>query len=146
MQAPQNQMTEGTPDTRRMGPRQARWVLASVMLSAAALAGGIGFLRYRSLAELSATPVGRARADILYLEKLARHFTRVVGQPPTEEQGLQALVEVKVVSQIPLDPWGRPYVYKVIRGTGRVISLGRDGVPGGEGEDADIRSADTRGP
>lgn len=47
---------------------------------------------------------------------------------------------------IPLDPWGRPYVYK---SPGRVnadsydlLSLGRDGQPGGTGEDGDVTSWD----
>jgi general secretion pathway protein G len=45
---------------------------------------------------------------------------------------------------VPADPWGNPYVY---RSPGEanpdsydLVSLGRDGAPGGEGEDADIRS------
>ena len=45
---------------------------------------------------------------------------------------------------VPLDPYGRPYVY---RSPGEsnpetydLMSLGRDGVPGGTGEDADITS------
>lgn len=46
--------------------------------------------------------------------------------------------------EVPLDPWGRPYVY---RSPGQVnpesydlLSLGRDGEVGGEGEDGDIES------
>ena len=45
---------------------------------------------------------------------------------------------------VPLDPYGRPYVF---RSPGEsnpetydLMSLGRDGVPGGTGEDADITS------
>ena len=45
---------------------------------------------------------------------------------------------------VPPDPWGRPYLYS---SPGRVnpesydlYSLGRDGKPGGEGEDADLTS------
>jgi general secretion pathway protein G len=45
---------------------------------------------------------------------------------------------------VPLDPYGRPYVY---RSPGEsnpetydLMSLGRDGAPGGTGEDADITS------
>ncbi len=45
--------------------------------------------------------------------------------------------------QLPLDPWGNDYVY-FAPGEGaqpRIVSYGRDGKPGGEGEDADIDSA-----
>jgi general secretion pathway protein G len=41
---------------------------------------------------------------------------------------------------VPVDPWGRPYIYKApgTKGDFDVVSLGRDGRPGGTGEDADI--------
>jgi general secretion pathway protein G len=44
----------------------------------------------------------------------------------------------------PLDPWNRPYAYqspgRVNAGSYDLLSLGRDGQPGGSGEDADITS------
>ena len=47
-----------------------------------------------------------------------------------------------------LDPWKRPYLY-VTPGPGghpyEVLSYGADGQPGGEGENADISSANLRG-
>lgn len=41
---------------------------------------------------------------------------------------------------VPLDPWGNPYVYKVPGENSpyQLLSYGKDGKPGGEGEDADI--------
>ncbi|HUF57700.1 MAG TPA: type II secretion system major pseudopilin GspG [Thermohalobaculum sp.] len=41
-----------------------------------------------------------------------------------------------------IDPWGEPYVYRMPGEHGRfdLMSLGADGVEGGEGEDADIVS------
>lgn len=46
--------------------------------------------------------------------------------------------------EIPLDPWGRSYVYlspgAVNLGSYDLLSYGRDGVEGGEGEDRDIES------
>ena len=41
---------------------------------------------------------------------------------------------------VPIDPWGNPYVYEPPTGGRKlnVISYGKDGVPGGEGDDADI--------
>lgn len=42
--------------------------------------------------------------------------------------------------KIPLDPWKNPYVYEPPVGTDsfRVLTYGKDGAPGGEGDDADI--------
>ena len=45
---------------------------------------------------------------------------------------------------VPLDPWGRPYMYKSPGDANPqgydLITAGRDGQPGGTGEDADIKS------
>ena len=75
------------------------------------------------------------------------------GSYPTTEQGLAALRERPTREPLPAnwrgpylrkavpdDPWGRPYLYRVQSpGTGfELQTLGRDGRPGGEGEDADI--------
>jgi len=75
------------------------------------------------------------------------------GSYPATELGLQALrVKPENVAQwggpylpqdIPLDPWARPYLYKYPGEHGDepdVMSLGADGQPGGEGDDADIVS------
>lgn len=79
---------------------------------------------------------------------------------PTTAQGLEALrvkptagrVPAKYperghMPQIPLDPWGQEYVYvsPAANGQFEIICLGRDGVEGGEGYDADIRSSELAG-
>jgi general secretion pathway protein G len=45
--------------------------------------------------------------------------------------------------EVPLDPWNRPFVYAPptpAHPQARITSLGADGKPGGQGEDADIDS------
>ncbi|WP_339339263.1 type II secretion system major pseudopilin GspG [uncultured Oceanicoccus sp.] len=76
---------------------------------------------------------------------------------PTSDQGLEALVEKPTVDPIPnnwkkggylkalpLDPWGRPYLYlspaEFSDDDYDLYSLGADGVTGGEGQNADIGS------
>lgn len=76
---------------------------------------------------------------------------------PTTEQGLQALRALPTTGEpprnwrgpylrkeVPLDPWGRAYVYvapgQVNPTAYDLYTLGRDGKPGGEGEDADFTS------
>ena len=78
-------------------------------------------------------------------------------QYPSTDQGLAALRIAPTTGDlprnwrgpylrktVPLDPWGRAYVYvapgKVNVGTYDLYSLGRDGKLGGDGEDADITS------
>jgi len=78
------------------------------------------------------------------------------GQPPTSEQGLEALVEEPSSSprpakwqkylnepQVPLDPWKNPYMYDAPGPNGEefyILSYGADGKPGGNNNDADIDS------
>jgi general secretion pathway protein G len=72
---------------------------------------------------------------------------------PTTEQGLAPLrAKPEGLTQwngpylpqdIPNDPWGHPYLYKYPGDHGDepdIISLGSDGAPGGEGNNADIVS------
>ncbi len=72
---------------------------------------------------------------------------------PTTEQGLQALRARPqdlhqwngpyLPKEIPLDQWGRPYLYKFPGEHGDepdIISYGADGQPGGEGNNADAVS------
>jgi len=48
---------------------------------------------------------------------------------------------------VPIDPWGRPYVFKSpgdVNSQGYdLLTYGRDGEPGGRGEDTDITSWDS---
>ena len=41
-----------------------------------------------------------------------------------------------------MDPWGAAYLYENRDGRVELLSLGADGVEGGEGNDADIRLSD----
>jgi general secretion pathway protein G len=76
---------------------------------------------------------------------------------PSTTQGLDALVKIPsgdpparrwrgpyLKKGVPLDPWGRPYLYEGPGGTHPesydVRTLGRDGRPGGSGEDEDLTS------
>jgi general secretion pathway protein G len=76
-----------------------------------------------------------------------------VGNYPSSEQGLQALVESPdsakrwngpylSKSRIPLDPWQQEYHYVFPGAHGKfdLFSLGADSKEGGEGEDQDIVS------
>lgn len=74
---------------------------------------------------------------------------------PSSEQSLAALVEKPslppeprnwkqegYLDEIPLDPWGRPYLYLSPgeHGAFDLYSYGADGVPGGEGQNLDLGS------
>jgi general secretion pathway protein G len=78
-------------------------------------------------------------------------FRLDVGRYPAQQEGLLALVErparverwngpyVKKREQL-LDPWGRPYIYRMPgeHGDYDLYTLGADNAPGGEGENSDV--------
>ena len=71
---------------------------------------------------------------------------------PTTDQGLQALVQKpasdpapphwkQYLDQLPVDPWGHPYLYLNPGAHGLAVDIwsnGADGQPGGDGMNADI--------
>lgn len=97
----------------------------------------------------------KATVDIKGIEESLGLFKLDNGFYPSTEQGLQALVvkpqtgripsrypEDAYLKKSPVDPWGSPYVYLSpgVHGQYDIISYGADGEPGGEGNDADVRS------
>jgi general secretion pathway protein G len=91
-----------------------------------------------------------ARAQIDALDKALDEFRLDVGRYPTSEEGLAVLVAPPgnepnwsgpyLKKGVPMDPWGRPYLYQ-LPGTHSdfdLLSYGKDGRPGGTGEDADV--------
>lgn len=104
--------------------------------------------------------VAAARAQLENFRLALQLYRMDQGQYPTMRQGLGALVRPSEIeprprrfpeggylerTDVPLDPWGNPYVYLVPGSQGEpfeVISYGRDGQPGGTGEDEDISTSD----
>ena len=92
-----------------------------------------------------------AKAQIELLGQALDQMRLDVGRYPTTQEGLSSLVTNPgmpnwegpyLKKALPSDPWGRPYVYQSPGSHGEydLYSYGRDGSPGGEGEDADLAS------
>jgi general secretion pathway protein G len=103
--------------------------------------------------QLGKSEVTIAKAQIEAFEKSLDTYRLDVGRYPTSEEGLAALLTAPASATakwngpylkkaIPPDPWGHPYQYRSpgTKGEYEIISTGKDGQPGGTGEDADISS------
>jgi general secretion pathway protein G len=109
-----------------------------------------GFVAPRYFGQIGKSEVSTAKAQIDALEKALDQYRLDTGKYPSTELGLNALVakpaaEAKwngpyLRKAVPLDPWGKPYLYKVPgeKGDFDLVSYGKDGAPGGTGENADI--------
>ena len=98
--------------------------------------------------------VEKARSDIATLSQALEMYRLDNLTYPTSSEGLQALVTAPptlaqpgryrpggYIKRLPNDPWGRPYQYANPGQSGGAFdlySLGADGAPGGEGNNADI--------
>ncbi len=110
----------------------------------------VGYVAPRYFGQVGKSEVTTAKAQIDALEKAIDQYRLDTGRYPTTELGLAALVnrppnEPKwngpyLRKDVPLDPWGKAYVYKQPgeRGDYDILSYGKDGQPGGSGENADI--------
>lgn len=97
-----------------------------------------------------------AKTDLRTISAALKMYRLDNGNYPTSEQGLAALVTRPTVGpkpanwspngyleKLPEDPWGRAYSYRSA-GEGadfEIVSLGKDGKPGGEDVNEDIRVA-----
>jgi general secretion pathway protein G len=97
--------------------------------------------------------VQKVQADFKSIETALKIYRLDNYQYPTTEQGLEALVRPSTLepeprnfkrggylSELPVDPWGRPYFYLSPGEYGEIdiYSLGADGITGGDDQNADI--------
>ncbi len=119
-----------------------------VVLVVLGLLAGIVAPRYFS--QLGRSEAKVARAQIEGLSKALDLYRLEIGRYPSSEQGLQALVSAPsdearwsgpyLQKKVPDDPWGHAYLYRYPGENGEydLFSLGKDGQPGGDGENAEI--------
>lgn len=104
----------------------------------------------RLFSQVGKSEQSAAKTQVDALAKALEVYRLDTGRLPSTEQGLVALVtkptgEAKwngpyLQKQVPLDPWGRPYIFRV-PGQGHDFDLmthGKDGQPGGEHDNADV--------
>ncbi|WP_439105968.1 type II secretion system major pseudopilin GspG [Congregibacter sp.] len=97
--------------------------------------------------------IQKAQADFKAIETALKIYRLDNYVYPSTEQGLEALVTPSSIdpaprnfktggylAELPLDPWGRPYLYLSPGENGEVdiYTLGADGLSGGDDQNADI--------
>jgi general secretion pathway protein G len=109
-----------------------------------------GFVAPRYFGQVGKSEVNTAKAQIDALEKALDQYRLDTGRYPNSDLGLKALItrppdEPKgsgpyLRKDVPNDPWGKPYVYRIPgeKHDFDLLSFGKDGVPGGTGEGADL--------
>lgn len=142
---------------KRQGTNRG-FTLVELLVTIAIVAALTAVVAPAVVRHLSEAKTVAARSQVEILRLALFQFRTDTDRFPTTEEGLEALrtkpASVPAFSErwrgpylsraVPLDPWGRPYRYES-PGVNDTLaydlySLGRDGIQGGEGEDADITS------
>ena len=128
------------------------FTLIELLVVLAILAMLAGLVGPAVMEKFSGSKPKAAAIQIADLSKAADLFKLDVGRYPSNEEGLEALTKKPATAagwagpylkgSTPLDPWSKPYAYTNPTANGgiEIMSLGADSAPGGEGNNADIRS------
>lgn len=136
-----------------MKARRSGFTLLELLVVVAIIGLLVGYVAPRYFGQIGKSEVATARAQIDALEKALDQYRLDTGHFPATDPGLGALFHRPAGEprwggpylrrDVPLDPWGRPYVYRAPGAQGMdydLLSYGRDGQPGGDGQDADLSS------
>lgn len=105
----------------------------------------------RYFAQLGKSEQSVAKAQIEALAKALDSYRLDMGTYPATEAGLNALMNKPSADSkwrgpylqkaVPLDPWGRAYIYTLngVSGDFELLSYGKDGQPGGDQDNADVK-------
>jgi general secretion pathway protein G len=135
------------------GVRTAGFTLLELLVVIVIIGLLAAYVGPKYFSQLGKSEVTVARAQIEAFEKSLDTFRLDVGRYPTTEEGLNALMAAPPTAAVkwngpylkkgvPADPWGHAYQYRApgTKAEYEIVSLGKDGQPGGAGEAADISS------
>jgi len=138
-------------------PKEEGYSLLEILVVLAVISLLATLVAPRLFSHVDKSKVTTAKAQMKSLRLALDSYKLDVGHYPNQQQGLNILVTAPsdgsiwygpyLDGEVPLDPWGKTYIYKpATRNTHgqelppKISSFGADGELGGNGIDADIES------
>lgn len=146
-------MSKQQPRNAAQAPCQTGFTLLELLVVIVIIGLLAAYVGPKYFSQLGKSEVTVAKAQIEAFDKSLDTYRLDVGRYPTTEEGLGALMTAPpsagakwngpyLKKGVPQDPWGHPYQYRApgSKGEYEILSLGKDGQPGGAGDNADISS------
>lgn len=141
-----------TSGGQRRGPTRADagFTLLELLVVVTIIGLLAAYVGPKYFSQLGKSEQGVAKAQVEAFARALDTYRLDVGQYPTTEEGLNALLTRPnnvakwngpyLQKAVPPDPWGRPYLYRApgVGGDFDIVSYGKDGQPGGTGDAADV--------
>lgn len=133
--------------------REAGFSLMEVLIALAIIASLAAIVGPRLTGHVDRSKVVSTQSQAKQIKASLGMMQMDIGRYPTQEEGLNLLVQPGSLGSvwrgpyldgnIPTDAWGRPFSYTPpasndVYASPKVVSFGADGVPGGDGLNADI--------
>ncbi|HBG28322.1 MAG: type II secretion system protein GspG [Planctomycetes bacterium GWF2_41_51] len=139
-------------DKRKNGFTLVEIMAVIIIIGLLAAVGAVNFLGQTDKARVTTT-----KANLKMLHNAVAQFKMDTGRYPTEEEGLNVLIEAPTdvkgyqeggyldSTTVPTDAWGFEFLYVAYPESGKpyaIVSYGADGQEGGESYDTDLYSTD----
>lgn len=145
--------TERATRAARRARAEAGYTLIELLVVLAILGLLVAIAVPRVVGYLEGSKVKTAEIQLAQIDAALDLYRLDLGDFPSEEQGLKALIERPDGTRVwngpylnradgIIDPWGRPYRYERAADARAylLMSFGADGKEGGEGEDVDVEA------
>ena len=125
-----------------LGPALSGFSLIEVMVVVVIIGMLAGAVALKVTGYMDTSRANRAKIDIATIVKGVKGYYVQHSRYPTSDEGIDVVEEVETKT----DPWGNDYLYNSPGNSNdgpvpfEVFTLGADGQPGGEGQNADIFS------
>ncbi len=146
-------MYAANPHRSTVRARRAGFTLLELLVVIVIIGLLAAYVGPKYFSQLSKSEITVAKAQMEAFEKSLDTYRLDVGRYPTTEEGMAALMAAPPAAGakwngpylkkgVPKDPWGNAYIYRApgVKAEYEIISTGKDGQPGGTGDNADIVS------